>query len=344
MSTDPRVEALFKRGNYKFEYKTKIPFADIDLAASKVNPARLNRKIDEGTVLQYACAMDEGAVFPGIVCLRQDRAKHIVGTGMHRIEAAKVKKTPQDWFDGYLVNEPDQFRCDALIRLLNSVEGRGDTIKDQIRHVISLHETYPKHSLAELAMMWNLARNTVTNAWNEHQGIQRASRLGFDFEGSQKQPQNTIVALNSIPSDLVYVKAAEFVVNFDVPGSEVTEIVKELKDIRSKGEGAEIAVVKKHHDVADERNLRSKLRSGKTKSTECVKFIGKCKALSRQVRKGIEHLHLTALGSANYSDAIVQLEDTMDNLAKVKAEIERIQRMSGGGGGGSGMPIAAAPR
>jgi hypothetical protein len=348
MSTDPRTEALLKKGAYKFQYVAKEPFTNIDLPASEINPARLNRKIDILTVNQYGCAMLDGAVFPAIVLLRQDRAKHIVATGMHRIKAAlDIKK---DWFDAYIVTETDQFRCDALIRLLNSIEGRGDTVRDQLRHVVSLHEIYPKHSLAELATMFNLTKGTVLNSWNEHQGIQRASRLGFDFEGSQRQPQNTIVALNTIGSDLVYVKAAEFVVHFDVPGSEVTEIVKELKEVRHQGEGAEIKIVQKHHDIAEERYHRAKLRTGKTKSTECVKFIGKCKALSRLVRRGIEHLHLSALGISNYPDALVSLEDAMDNLAKVKAEIERIQRLSAsapggsGGSGGSGVPIAAAPR
>jgi len=336
MASDQRVEALLKRGNYQYVYHDKIMFRDIDFVASEENPARINRKIDDLTVTQYGLAMLEGASFPGIVLLKQDRAKHLVATGMHRCKAAMDVK--RDWFDAYVVAEPDQYRCDLLIRLLNGIEGRGDSIKDQLRHVISLHEKYSRHSLTELAKAFNLNPNTVQNAWKSHKGVQRASRLGFDFEGSQKQSQISIIALDQIPSDLVYVKAAEFVVHYDVPGRDVEDLIRELRTVRGKGESAEIQMIKKYHDEADEKQRRAKSRIGKTSPTACTRFIGKCRGINKQMRKGIEHLHLSALG--NFDDAITVIEDSIEGLEKVKAELERIQRISGGST--SSLPMAAA--
>lgn len=336
MSRDQRVESLLKRGNYRNAYQDKVLFSDIDFKASEENPARINRKINDDDVVKYGFAMMEGAVFPGIVLLKQDRAKHLVATGMHRCKAAiEVKR---DWFDAYIVTEPDQFRCDLLIRLLNGIEGRGDTVKDQLRHVISLHEKYSKHSLNELALAFNLSKGAVMNAWQAHKGIQRASRLGFDFEGSQKQPQMSIIALDQIVSDLVYVKAAEFIVHYEIPGREVEDLVRDLKNVRSKGESAEIQTITKWHDEADEKQRRAKSRIGKTSPTACTRFIGKCRGINKQMRKGIEHLHLSALGDVR--DALTVVEDSIDNLEKVKAELERIERISGGSR--SGLPMAAA--
>lgn len=340
MSKDQKTESLLKRGQYKFAYHEREPFENIDLKASEDNPARLKRKIDQLTVTQYGCAMLENAVFPAIVLLKQDQAKHLVATGMHRIRAAQ--EIDRDSFDAYIVTEPDQFRCDLLIRLLNGIEGRGDTVKEQLWHAISLHEMYPRHSLDELAIAFNLAKQTVRNAWHEFQGIKRSSRLGFDLEGAQKQPQNVIVILNQIPSDLVYVKAAEFVVHYDLTARDVEDMVRELKEVRNRGEGAEIEVIKKHHDIADERRRKAKARVGRTSPTACTRFIGQCRSINRQVRKGIEHLHLSAL--SNYDDAITVVDDWIDNAQKVKAELERIRRISSGNPSfqNSGLPMAAA--
>lgn len=338
MARDARVESLLKRLGYKNVYAEREPFSNIDLKASEANPARLKRKIDDLTVTKYACAMLDGAVFPAVVLLRQDGGKHLVATGMHRIKAAMEIK--RDVFDAYIITEPDQYRFDLLIRLLNGVEGRGDTIKEQLWHVISLHEKYDKHSLTELAKIFDLAKQTVQSAWSEYKGVLRASRLGFDFEGTQKQPQNTIIALDRIGTDLVYTKAAEFVVHFDVPGRDVEQLVQELKAVHHKGESEEIAIIKKYHDIAAERLRRSKTKI-KTPSTACTRLIGRCRSVNKEIRRGIEQLHLVALG--DYRDAVVTLEDLIDNLGKVKAEIERIERLSGRSVGGSGFAMAAAP-
>lgn len=333
---DQRVESLLKRGNYQFVLHDKEPLSNIDLKASAENPARINRKIEQDRVIQYGCAMIDGAVFPPLVLLRRDQAKLLVATGMHRIRAAQEAKI--DTFDSYIVTETDQYRCDLLIRLLNGLEGRGDTIKEQLWHVISLHEQYSRIPLTQLANEFSISKQTVTNAWNEHQGIRRGSRLGFDFEKTQKQPQSVIVRLNQIPSDLVYMKAAEFVVHYDVVAREVEELVQALKDVRHQGEGAEIGIIKKFHDAADEKQRRAKSRIGRTNPTACTLFISKVRSVNKQARRGIEHLHLSAI--SDYDDAHAVIDDGIEHLIKIKAELERIQRLAGSAS--SGLPLAAS--
>jgi hypothetical protein len=223
--------------------------------------------------------------------------------------------------------------------LLNSVEGQGDTQKEQLKHVISLHEIYNRDSLPQLAKMFHLNENTVLNAWNEHLGIQRLSRLGFDFEG--KQPQNTIIALGRIPTDLVLMKAAEFVAHYDVTGRDTEDLVKQLKGVRAKGESAEIEVIQKHHDKAEETRRKNKSRTRKTGATACTRFFGTVRSINRKVQGGIEHLYLTALPDVD--DAITVAEDNIEHMTKIKEELYRIKRLHAASHGGSGMPIAAAP-
>ena len=238
---DTKTELLMKQGGYKWKYVEKLLFTDIDLKASEENPARLRRKIDDFAVTQYGLAMLEGpeavAAFPAILVFVVDRAKCIVGTGMHRIRAKEdAFDGKQNWFDAYIVTEPDQYRQELLLRLLNSREGIRDTKREQLYHMIAMHERYPGHSLAELAKQFHVSSNTVTTFWNEQQGIKRASRLGFDFEN--KQPQATIIALNQVSSDIVYMKAAELVSHFDVKGRTIEDMVREIKSVKTKGQDA----------------------------------------------------------------------------------------------------------
>lgn len=337
MAKSSGVEALLKQGNYKYRYVDKLPFSDIDLKASEENPARLRRKIDDFVVTQYGLAMLEGAVFPAIVVFTRDQAKHLVGTGMHRIKASL--ECNKDWHDAYIVNEPDQYRQELLLRLLNGIEGVRDTKKEQIYHMIATHEKFPKHTIGELAKQFHIPHNTALSAWNEHQGIKRASRLGFDFEG--KQPQSTIIAINQIGSDIIYHKAAELVHYFEVKARTVDDMVREIRAVKAKGQDAEMAVVKRYHDQAEEAAKRAKSRVGKTSPTAATRFIGRCRGINTAASKGVEHLHLSAL--VNPQDSLNVLLDAIDHLNKVKAEFERIIRMTGGGSS-SGYPRAAAPK
>jgi hypothetical protein len=316
----------------------KLFFKDIDLKASEENPARLRRKIDDLLVNQYGLAMLEGSVFPAIVVFAVDQAKYIVGTGMHRIKAAQDCKT--DWFDAYIVTEPDQYRQELLLRLLNGIEGKRDTRQETLYHICAIHEKYPTHSRDELAKQFNIPSATVNNFWNSQQGIKRASRLGFDFD-NDKQPQATIVALNQIASDTVFQKGCELVHYFDVKARAVEELVRDIKAVKTKGQNAEMEVVKKYHDQAEEAARRAKSRVGKTSPTAATRFIGRCRGINTASSKGVEHLHLSAL--VNPRDSLNVVLDSIDNLNKVKAEFERIIRMSGGSVKTSGLAQAAAP-
>jgi hypothetical protein len=337
MTKHAGTEALFKQGNYKFRYVEKLLFSDIDLKASEENPARLRRKIDDLLVNEYGLAMLEGAPFPAIVVFAVDQAKYLVGTGMHRIKATKDCKL--DWHDAYIVTEPDQYRQELLLRLLNGIEGKRDTRQDVTHHIFSMHEKFPNTTIPELAKMFHIPAATALSAWNEYQGIKRASKLGFDFDNGN-QPQNTIIALNKIGSDIVYQKAAELPHYYNVTGRMVENMVRDVNAVKTKGQDAEMAVVKKYHDQAEEEQRRIKSRVGKTSSTMGTKFIGGCRGLSRQASKGVEHLHLSAL--VNPRDSLNAILDLKDHLNKVQAELERIIRMQGGSAS-SGLAQAASP-
>lgn len=322
---DPKVEHFLDRGQWNWEYVPFVDFKVIDIKASDENPARLHRKIDMDRVTQYGCEMLDGVEFPAIVLLRQDNDGHLVATGMHRLRAGQEAK--RSGLDAYLVTEPDQFRCEVLTRQLNTIEGVGDPIRQQILHVLYLHEHFPKHSLTELAKSFGLKPDAVLRASAEQIGLRRAQRFGFDFESPRsRQPQGTIIALNTIPTDHVYMKAAQFAAHHAPTAREVDELVKEMKKVRSGGDAAEIEVVVRAEEAAEKKKQRAKAAHGRTPPTHGNRLVGRCKMVNNQIRDGIERLHLSAL--ADPDGAIVVFEDLIDGLKSVIVEIERIVRLS----------------
>lgn len=322
---DPKTEHFLDRGQWNWEYVAFVDFKQIDLKASDENPARLNRRIDTDRVIQYGCEMLDGVEFPAIVLLRQDGADHIVATGMHRLRAAQEAK--RHGLDAYLVTESDQFRCEVLTRQLNGIEGVGEPIRQQILHVLYLHEHFPKHSLTELAKSFGLKPDAVLRTAAEQSGLRRAQQFGFDFESPRgRQPQGTIIALNTIPTDHVYMKAAQFVAHHGPGVRDVEELVKEMKRVRNGGDLAEIEVIVRAEEAAEKKKQRAKAAHGRTPPTHGNRLVGRCKMVNNQIRDGIEQLHLSAL--ADPSGAIVVFEDLIDGLKSVIGAIERIMRLN----------------
>ena len=89
-----KVENYLKRGNFRHEYRTFVPFAEIDIKASKENPARLTTAVDDVRVTKYGIEMIDDVPFPAIVLLNlpvvsSDNKtgpafKWIIATGVHR--------------------------------------------------------------------------------------------------------------------------------------------------------------------------------------------------------------------------------------------------------------------
>ena len=174
---DLKTEQFLENGKYSWEYRAKVMFAEIDLKASSDNPARSHRKIDDDRVIQYGMAMEQGVDFPAPVFIVKDNPGKgepglLVATGMHRIGAMRLVDKTQT--DGYVVNELDSYRRDALIFSINNIEGKAPSQTEQILAILDLHERYPEISLARLAKEWHIKPTAVQNGAKLRRGITRA--------------------------------------------------------------------------------------------------------------------------------------------------------------------------
>lgn len=323
---DPRIEQFLNHGQWKFEYHPKVNLELIDMRASDENPARMNRRLEEARALQYAELMENGVEFPAIVLLvlidPKGPYKYLVATGMHRLAGATAAM--RTMIDAYVVFEPDIYRREVLVRMLNAVEGRGDTMAEQMAHLIQLKEQFPGKALTELAKEWSLKASTVRAAYEEHKTRLRARRLGFDLERSKMQ-QKIALSLGTIHSDMVLEKALEFVTTTaGVPTAEIKEMAAEIK--KARDEAASMAIVRKYREAAEKRLEAAKAKHGRVRPLAINRVIRDCRRLNSSLEVPHEQLHVAALEDRRGS--LLLLRATMDNLKRLIIEIERVERMT----------------
>jgi hypothetical protein len=321
---EPKVENYLKRGQYKFDHKT-IPLADIDMTASKENPARLTTAVDADRVTKYGCEMIDGVEFPAIVVLNQPSDhpfKWIIGTGVHRTCAAiEAGKTT---IEAYCVFEPDDYRRDLLFKQLNTLEGIGVSIPEQVRLVIDIHmkRNIP---LKQLAAEWDLRLSQLQNALLDYRARHRGEEHGWDFK-KQKVPQKTYLALNRISSNVTYEAAAKCAVFQKLPPSVVEEMVGEVVKTKSEADAAER--IHTYRDIAMREAAKSKAVIARLPTARANKMLSDAKAFARSLDDGIEKLFLSSLPDIPRAIDIVQR--VIDRAQDIKLELEHIQRSEPG--------------
>jgi flagellar biosynthesis GTPase FlhF len=322
---DPKTEQYLTHGQWAWDYHERVPVAEIDMAASETNPARLHRRLDDDRAIQYGMEMKAGVEFPAIVLLNLTDSpgfKYLVATGMHRLKGAWA--TDKTWFDAYVVTEADIYRRDYLTRHLNAIEGRGMTMAEQITQALALHEAYPSKSLGLIAKEWNLKLSTLQVEMAAKRSRLRARKYGFDLDRA-KVPQKAAVALGSIHSDVVFEKAAEFVATTGgVQNSEVRDMAAEIK--KARDEKSQLAIVDKYREAAEEKTRRAKAKHGRIRPAAANRVIADARRLNNQIDKPLVDMHVAAL--ENRPDALILIDDLIDNLKRFRAELERAERMS----------------
>jgi hypothetical protein len=321
---DSKTENYLNRGNWSFTYLPRVEFREIDLRASDENPARLNRRLDDDRAWQYGYDMANGCEFPALVLLNlaapYGSYKYIVATGMHRIRGAET--IDRSWFDAYVVIEPDEYRRQVLSRQINAIEGRGMTVQEVIAQVLVLKDQYPGKSIKDLAKEWSLREPMLANAYSERRAHIRARNFNFDFT---RLPQKSTLALGSIHSDVVFQKAAELATTLScVQSGEIKDMAQEIRQARD--EKTQLAVVERFREAAEGRMARAKAKHGRITPGAINRIISDCKRLNNQIEKPYDQMHVAAL--EDRPRAMLMIEGLMENLKRLLAEIERVNRMT----------------
>lgn len=317
---EPKVENYLKRGQYKHSFQV-VPLADIDMVASKENPARLTTAIDMNRVNKYGCEMLDGVDFPAIVLLNlppDSPFKWIIATGVHRTCAALEAELKQ--LDAYCVVEGDEYRREVLFKQLNTLEGTGVPIDEQIRLVIDIH-IKRGIALKQLASEWDLKEEALKFALADHRARHRGDEHGWDFK-KLKIPQRTYLALNRLHSNVTYEAAAKCAVFHKLTPSTVDEMVREVVRAKSEAEAGE--KINTYRDAAIKEAAKSTARIARLPPAPANKMLNDAKAFCRHLDPGIEKLYLKSLSDPKR--AVMILQQVIDRAKDVITALERIQR------------------
>lgn len=318
---EPKVENLLKRGHYKHDFKKTVPIAEIDMVASKENPARLTRTIDDLRVQKYGCEMIDGVEFPAIVLLNLPQGnpyKWIIGTGVHRVLAAL--EAGKKSFDAYCVYESDDYRREVLFLKLNTVEGVGVPIAEQIMTVVGIH-LRRGIALKQLAAEWDLKETSLKNALVDHRARQRGEDHGWDFK-KQKIPQKTYTALNRIHSNVTYDAALKCAVFHKMTPTVVEEMVAEITKTKSEGDAA--TTIQTYRDNAVREANKNSARLARVPPAPANKMLYDAKRFIRHMDKGIEKLYLSSLSDPQRAiDILQQVKDRSQDMINAIQHIQR---------------------
>ena len=325
---DPKTENFLNSGGYKWRYVQNIDFAEIDIEELKNNPARLYKKVDQDRAINYAIAMERGDEFPAIMVLTLDpdvsRFLYLIATGVHR--HAAYDTLGRTSCDAYVVMEGDKYRRESLIRRANIIEGYGVSHDDRIAQALQMHETYPEIPMVQLAQDWGVKADTFKTAVIEQKAIERGSRFGHNFTGGRiKLPQRSILALNTIHSDVVFDRAASFALETGATTAEIIDLCKDAKKARDDKSGLDI-VTQAAEAVVRRRNMQ-RVQHTRPPRAASSKFFHGMRGLNSLAGQGIEKLYLS--GHPDRSGFRMMCDETIATIKRVIDAIDHLDRVEG---------------
>jgi hypothetical protein len=286
------------------------------------NPARLLRKIDEDRCIEMATAMDKGVDFPAIVVFTHN---NIVATGLHRTTAATKYASPaRDAFDVYLIDEPDPYRRDMLMRSLNTLEGSAQTRQENLAHCAELHRLYPDVPIEEFAIAFNLKIAALREHFRLEKFMERCKELGID---AVVNPMSTVVKRNlaQIKMDPLLVSTVEILISTKetMPQSR-QQLARDVANARSEEEAQKI--LKAYKIEAEEMAENAKRKHGRrrmdipTRAMKPVKMIHRLPNNDDPTKLGFN-----ALTPAQLKSDMKTLEEVIEILEAWKQEFKNIE-------------------
>jgi len=232
---DLEAEQILNKLNIKFKYVPNIKISGLKVEESKKNNARFYEPIKITRSADMAQKMREGTTFPAIVITE---AAEIMG-GNHRIDAAI--KAGLQVVDAYVALNPTPQQIDEFIRVDNTRHGENNTDEEKTQHAVSLYfkwKSVPgaiQRSMTDLAAIFFPGRPEYYDVIRLHCSAysiqERLSCLGVEVKDKKIMCTSTLASLSPISDlDNVLKSVGHLITQFKLTGSEVSELVKNVKN------------------------------------------------------------------------------------------------------------------
>lgn len=323
---EPKTEGYLARGNWTWVLET-VPIAKVDLDHAKDNPTRMFRRFDPERVLQYAEQMADGVEFPAVVLMMPSDLgvkPYDVATGLHRLSAAETAKIKT--FEAYVVVEPDPYRRELLARSLNSIEGRGSDQREQIMHIIALHEKH-RHPIATLCNEWHVKESSVRHHYRAELSKRRARRVGGSLDNTRLRLSQTLIGqLHAIHSDAVFGDVVNFATHHASSPAAVEQIWQDVRHVRDEAKA--LAIVQEHIASEKQNRLNARAKFGRTRPGPAHAMIANATRFVRHAQAtGINQLALASLSGQDKLKTMMLMEEMRALIQEISGEIGRIDKI-----------------
>lgn len=250
-----------------YQYFDRVPLGQFDLAASKLNQARLECPITDEVVDEYAIAMRAGAVFPAVIA-HEGKNGFVIIDGNHRICAAGL--AGQSTFDLYLVLIQDVRVWDRLTRSANTLEGRRLPREALIQQALYFHAVYGE-AFPALAKRFQVPENALKQA----DRVQRTQRrlAAYGVSPTCLVPTN-LDALSALENDPALVAATQLARDAQLTKQMLRSLVRAVQDKHTEADQlAVVAEWSKQPSVVSRIAVgsRGKVRLPDTKRTKLLR-------------------------------------------------------------------------
>jgi hypothetical protein len=225
---DLQAEQLMRQLGIPWEVGT-INIADIDQELSQYNQARIDKKIHEDWVMQFALGVEQGDAFPMTIQEQlKPKKRYFTWSGIHRTKTAEF--VGDTTIDCYLVTVKDQRLKDIFPRVVNIVHGHTESKESVLEHAkyIVLKHGFKTN---EVAVMFRIDQKELARSLLAERIVQDLATNGLKCD----LPKSTLVRLSPIAENLNVLKSTVGLMQKkSLSGDRGYQLIDEIKSQRTE--------------------------------------------------------------------------------------------------------------
>lgn len=219
--TRPELERWLDERDITWQYIDQLAIAEIDVAASLANQARLE-PLSEDVVARYGEAMLAGDRFPPVVVRRHPDGQLTLIGGNHRAAAATRAEMPA--VAAYIVDVDD---AQALELAWEDNRRHGHPPTSAERDVMILRLASRGRTGVAIAQVVGASQPHVARVINAHRGDRRAEEA--DVDGWRRLAAGVRARIAELEPDPVFVAAAQLAADTHMRTNEVDDFVARIQ-------------------------------------------------------------------------------------------------------------------
>lgn len=320
---DQRTENYLKRHGCSFRFEVRFPLEKLgDRSEAEQNRARLDRRLDEVRALQYGADMEAGTDFPAILIFETGEDCYELGSGLHRWAAAELAFPNNPRLDAYIVIEPSEYRRDLLTRAANTIEGVGQSQRENLAHIAEIKRQNKDVKTKDLADFFRIRLQLVEEYLREVRVVDRAVKLGVgDYLTQKKFSQKLKLELGRINYDDLFIETVRLIhENRRLVGPTAIEFAASVR------KAATVTEARKQIDDKRMELIRVEIEAKQIRTPPglATRFMGYVRNIKNCGGDSVERLALSGLPGSKLPQELAILDAALAKLKTVRAEISHL--------------------